>query len=224
MLGFRSKTAATESGAATSRAVEVLGETAADLAERAVLAAQAAQKAATPVLRSAAEKSAETLSQAAERAAAALADTAERLAEGQAGLAARKRLADASEAIAVAVRPKKRRRVRRFIVLGVLAGAIAALARSPLRSKVTDRIFGAPPQFEDDTPESITLPSSGDTVGDSTSYGGSYGDTASFGDSPSFSEAAMASEGEVEEGATPEGGGSNGVATGTVNKGEGATS
>jgi hypothetical protein len=212
MLGRKSKTAVLEREApsAGSRAAEVVGEAASDFAERAVAAAQNAQRVATPVLRSAAEKSAETLSHAAERAAVVLADTAERLAEsaeergGQATVAARQRLADASEALAVAVRPKKRHRIRRLVILGAVAGAIVAAAKSPLRSKLADRLFGAPPEFDDDTPESITLPSAAQP------------DTGSYGES---------SPPEGEEQATVEGGGdSNGVVTGSVTKGEGAKS
>ncbi len=212
MLGRKSKTAVIEREVpgAGSRAADVVGEAASDFAERAVAAAQNAQRVATPVLRSAAEKSAETLSHAAERAAVVLADTAERLAEnaeergGQAAVAARHRLADASAALAVAVRPKKRRRVRRLVILGVISGGIVALVKSPLRSKLADRLFGAPPEFDDDTPESITLPST--APADSNPQGDSAPD-----------------EGEAQ--APAEGGGdSNGVATGSVTKGEGAKS
>lgn len=166
MLGRRSKSAVIEREVsnAGSRAAEVVGEAASDFAERAVAVAQNAQRVATPVLRSAAEKSAETLSHAAERAAVVLADTAERLAEtgeeraGQAAVAARTRLADASEALAQAVRPKRRRRLRRFVAIGAIVAGLVALVRSPLRTKLTNRLFGAPPEFEDDAPESITLP------------------------------------------------------------------
>jgi hypothetical protein len=167
MLGRKSKSAVIERevSSAGSRAAEVVGEAASELAERAVAAAQNAQRVATPVLRTAAERSAETLSHAAERAAVVLADVGERLAEsgeeraGQAAIAARERLADASAALADAVRPKKRRRFRRVLVLGLVGGGIVALVRSPLRSKLADRLFGAPPDFDDDAPESITLPS-----------------------------------------------------------------
>jgi hypothetical protein len=167
MLGRKSKSAVIERevSSAGSRAAEVVGEAASEFAERAVAAAQNAQRVATPVLRTAAEKSAETLSHAAERAAVVLADVGERLAEsgeeraGQAAIAARERLANASEALAEAVRPKKRRRFRRVLVIGLIGGGVVALVRSPLRSKLTDRLFGAPPDFDDDTPESITLPS-----------------------------------------------------------------
>lgn len=179
-----------EVGSGGSRAAEVVGETASELAERALAAAREAQRVAapaiigaardaqrvaTPVLRSAAHTSAETLSHAAERAAEVLADTAERLAEtgqdgaAEASKAARHKLANASEALAQAVRPKKRRRGRRALIgLAVVAGGVA-LARSPLRTKVMDAIFG---RVEDvaDEPESITLPHpAGGAVSDSTS-------------------------------------------------------
>jgi hypothetical protein len=213
MLGRKSKTAVIEREVpgAGSRAAEVVGEAASDFAERAVAAAQNAQRVAAPVLRTAAEKSAETLSHAAERAAVVLADTAERLAEtgeeraGQAAVAARHRLADASEALAVAVRPKPRRRVRRLIVLGAIAGALVALVKSPLRSKLADRLFGAPPEFDDDIPESITLPSSSQSGAETPEE--------------------TAPRDEQDQGAAEGGGGSNGVVSGSVStKGEGAKS
>ena len=172
MLGRKSKSAVIERELSStgSRAAEVVSEAASEFAERAVAAAQNAQRVATPVLRTAAEKSAETLSHAAERAAVVLADVGERLAEsgeeraGNAAVAARVRLANASEALADAVRPKKRRRFRRVLVIGLIGGGVVALVRSPLRSKLTDRLFGAPPDFDDDTPESITLPSTPPTA------------------------------------------------------------
>jgi hypothetical protein len=211
MLGRKSAVIEREVSSPGSRAAEVVGDAASDFAERAVAAAQNAQRVAAPVLRTAAEKSAETLSHAAERAAVVLADTAERLAEtgeeraGQATVAARNRLADASEALAVAVRPKRRRRFRRLIVLGALAGAVVALVKSPLRSKLADRLFGAPPEFDDDIPESITLPSSTQTGGETP--------------------AEAASSDEPEQGSPESTGGSNGVVSGSVStKGEGAKS
>lgn len=166
MVGRKSKTAVIERDLASagSRAAEVVGEAASEFAERAVAAAQNAQRVATPVLRTAAEQAAETLSHAAERAAVVLADVGERLAEsgeeraGQATLAARERLADASEKLAEAVRPKKRHRIRRAVVVVAAGAGIVALVRSPLRTKLADRLFGAPPDFEDEAPESITLP------------------------------------------------------------------
>ena len=202
MLGRKSKTAVIERevSSAGSRAAEVVGG--------AVAAAQNAQRVATPVLRTAAEKSAETLSHAAERAAVVLADTAERLADsgeeraGTVAVAARHRLADASEALAVAVRPKRRRRFRRLVVLSAIAGAVVALIKSPLRSKLADRLFGAPPEFDDDIPESITLPPS-------------QMDTDPHDDTTPHDEHDQGSES----------GGSNGVVSGSVStKGEGAKS
>jgi len=210
MLGRKSKTALLERElpSAGMRAAEVVGDAASDLAERAVAAAQSAQRVATPVLRSAAEKSAGTLSHAAERAAVVLADTAERLADtseervGPAVVAARHRLADASEALAVAVRPKRRHRIRRLVVFSAITGAIVALVKSPLRSKLADRLFGAPPQFEEDIPESITLPSSHQDAG-------AHDDQAQA-DTEDTAEAV---------------GGSNGVVSGSApTKGEGAKS
>jgi hypothetical protein len=210
MLGRKSKTALLERElpSAGMRAAEVVGDAASDLAERAVAAAQSAQRVATPVLRSAAEKSAGTLSHAAERAAVVLADTAERLADtgeervGPAVVAARHRLADASEALAVAVRPKRRHRIRRLVVFSAITGAIVALVKSPLRSKLADRLFGAPPQFEEDIPESITLPSSHQDAG--------APDEQAQADTEDTAEAV---------------GGSNGVVSGSApTKGEGAKS
>jgi hypothetical protein len=213
MLGRKSKSAVVERevSSAGSRAAEVVGEAASVFAERAVAAAQNAQRVATPVLRTAGEKSAETLSHAAERAAVVLADVGERLAEGgeeragSAALAARERLADASEALAQAVRPKRRRRFRRVLLAVLAGGGLVALVRSPLRAKLTDRLFGAPPDFDDDAPESITLPS--------TSTHGQTGSAAS--DQP---EAAA-------DNAAADGGDSNGVASGAApTKSEGAAS
>ena len=212
-LRSKSKTAVLERGVsnAGSRAAEVVGDAASEFAERAVAAAQNAQRVATPVLRTAAEKSAETLSHAAERAAVVLADTAGRLADagedraGDAAVAARHRLADASAALAVAVRPKKKRRVRRVLVLGAIVGGFVALFKSPLRSKLADRLFGAPPDFDDDLPESITLPSSSQGESEVTQEPG-----------------ASAEQG---EGSGDGAGGSNGVVSGSVStKGEGAKS
>jgi hypothetical protein len=210
VLGRKTKVIERETSSAGSRAAEVVGEAASDFAERAVAAAQNAQRVASPVLRTAAERSAETLSHAAERAAVVLADTAERLAEtgeeraGQAAVVARQRLADASEALADAVRPKRRRRFRRLIVVGAIWGAVVALIKSPLRSKIADRLFGAPPEFDDDIPESITLPSS--APGDATAAE----ETATHDD--------------PEQASAESGGDSNGVASGAVSKGEGAKS
>jgi hypothetical protein len=216
MLGRKSKSAVVERdlSSAGSRAAEVVGEAASVFAERAVSAAQNAQRVATPVLRTAGEKSAETLSHAAERAAVVLADVGERLADsgveeraGNAAVAARQRLADASEALAQAVRPKKRRRFRRVLVVVLAGGGIVALVKSLLRSKLTDRLFGAPPDFDDEAPESITLPSS-----------------TTHGQAPS-APSATSTESEPSEAAATDGGDSNGVASGSAQtKSEGAAS
>jgi hypothetical protein len=212
MLGRKSRTAVIERdvSSAGSRAADAVSEAASEFAERAVAAAHNAQRVATPVLRTAAEKSAETLSHAAERAAVVLADVGERLAEsgeeraGQAAAAARVRLADASEALAQAVRPKKRRRFRRVLVVVLAGGGIVALVKSPLRSKLSERLFGAPPDFEDDAPDSITLPA--------TSQG--------YAPTPAADEAEAASEA-----STTDGGDSNGVVSGSTQaKSEGAAS
>lgn len=213
MLGRRSKSAVIEREVPStgSRAAEVVGEAASVFAERAVAAAQNAQRVATPVLRTAGEKSAETLSHAAERAAVVLADVGERLAEGgeeragNAAIAARVRLADASEALAQAVRPKRRRRFRRLLVIVLAGGGVVALVKSPLRNKLTDRLFGAPTDFDDDAPESITLPSTS---------------THDQAPSPASEESEPASENPATDG-----GDSNGVASGSAStKSEGAAS
>ncbi|MHB8717818.1 MAG: hypothetical protein ACYDAC_02850 [Candidatus Dormibacteria bacterium] len=212
MLGRSSKTAVIDSSG--SRAADVAMETAQELAARAMVAAREAQRVATPVIRSAAEKSApvlrsaaersaETLSHAAERAAIVLADTAERLAESSeehvaaASDAARTKLADASEALADAVRPPRRHRVRNLVTGALILGGVVALVRSPLRGKIADRIFGAPPEFDDDEPEAITLPAAAQG-----------GDRAVADESPATTESAPES--------APESAGSNGVASGTV--------
>lgn len=155
MLGRGSKKAVIErsAGDAGARAAEVASE----LAERALHAAKDAQRVATPVLVTAAQSSAETLSHAAEKAAEVLADTADRLQKNAPEQAevARKRLADASEALADAIRPRKRRRFRKLLIGTAVVGGVVVLVKSPLKSKLADRLFGAPP---DDEPESITLP------------------------------------------------------------------
>ena len=202
MLGRSKSPTVVDTG---SRAADTAVETAQEIAQRALVAAREAQRVATPVLRSAAEKSAETLSHAAERAAVVLADTAEKLAEtseehaATASDAARTKLADASESLAKAVRPaKKTHRVRRALTAALVVGGVVALVRSPLKGKIADRIFGAPPEFDDDEPESITLP------------------TTSASSEPDLSE--------QEAPASPEGGESNGVASATGVHGEGQVS
>jgi len=163
MFGRRRSTAAVlerDLSEAGSRAAETVAE----LAERALTAAREAGQYATPAIRTATQHSVEGLSHAAERAAEVLSDTAERLAQNpeihpsEVTRAARERLADASEKLAKAVRPApkpQRHRMRRALIGIAIIGGIAALVRSPLRTKVTDRLFGPPPE---DEPGSITLP------------------------------------------------------------------
>ena len=91
--------------------------------------------------------------------------TAERLARsGELSAAdatetARERIADASERLADAIRPRKRKhhRMRNTAIALVVLGGVVALVQSPLRAKLTERLFGPPP---DDEPDSITLPGS----------------------------------------------------------------
>jgi len=162
MFGRRRSTGAVlnrELSEAGSRAAETITE----FAERALSVAREAGQNASPALRTATHQSIEALSHAAERAAEVLSDTSDRLAQGElhasdATNAARARLAEASEKLAQAVRPKqkqKRHRVRRTLIGIAIVGGIVALVRSPVRNKITERLFGAPPE---DEPGSITLP------------------------------------------------------------------
>ncbi len=137
MFGRRRSTAAVlehEISEAGSKAAETVTE----LAERALTIAREAGHVATPAIRSATHHSVEGLSRAAERASEALADTAQRLAKSG----------------DVAPKPK-RHRIRRILIFGAIVGAIVGLVRSPLRGKLTEKLFGPPP---DDEPGSITLP------------------------------------------------------------------
>jgi hypothetical protein len=129
-----------------------------EIAEHALDAARDVRKHAAPAL----QHSAESLSRALESAAAQFAVAAERFAEGGehrasgASNAARVRLADASERFAQSIRPKKKHhRVRNLLIAGALIGSIVALVQSPLRAKLTGRLFGPKP---DEEPPSITLP------------------------------------------------------------------
>ena len=142
---------------AGSRAAETISE----VADHAVALARDVGHATTP----AKHHSAEGLSHALERAGDSLAVTAERLARSgelqaaDAAEAARERIADASERLADAVRPRRRRhhRVRNAAIALVVVGGVIALVQSPVRAKLTGRLFGPPP---DDEPDSITLPDS----------------------------------------------------------------
>ena len=136
---------ASESG---SRAVDTIT----DLAEQAWALAREVSHVASPAV----QRSAESLARALERAAdSRLARVGEQQA-AEVALAARERLADASEKFAEAIRPKREHHRLRNTMIGLVAvGAVAALVGSPLRSKLTERLFGPPPE---DEPESITLP------------------------------------------------------------------
>lgn len=130
-----------------------------ELAEHAMETARDVRQHAAPAL----QHSAEGISHALEKAAAQLAETAERFAESgehrasDATHAARNRLADASERFAETIRPKKKHhRVRNLLIAGAVIGGVVALVQSPLRAKLTARLFGPPP---DEEPPSITLPS-----------------------------------------------------------------
>ena len=156
MRGRRTRAATLERdiAEARSRAAESISE----LAEHAVTIAREAGQAARPTV----QHGAEGLSHALERAASTLADTAEHLANakdgkvGAAGNAARERIADASDRLSTAIRPKKKtHRVRNLLIGAAVIGGIFALIQSPLRSKIQERLFGPPP--EDDLPQ-ITLP------------------------------------------------------------------
>lgn len=146
-------------------------ETISDLAEHALAAAREAGHAATPAL----QLSAQGLSKALERAAEAFADAGEHFARtgekraSAASQVARQRLAEASEKFAETVRPKKRHhRIRNLLIATAVVGGVVALVQSPLRAKVSERLFGPAP---DDEPESIQLPGSDTFTADAGSNG-----------------------------------------------------
>lgn len=143
-----------------SEAGSKAAETISDLAEHALAAAREAGHAASPAL----QQTAQGLSKALEKAADAFAETGEHFArtgEKRAAVAAhvaRARLADASEKFAESIRPRKKsHRVRNVLIAVAVVGGVVALVQSPLRSKVTERLFGSSPEEE---PESIQLPGS----------------------------------------------------------------
>ncbi|MBV8194115.1 MAG: hypothetical protein JOY80_01160 [Candidatus Dormibacteraeota bacterium] len=159
--GRHSRTAVLERDFAEvgSRAADTIAE----LAEHALAVAREIGQHASPAL----QHSAEGLSRALERAGESLAESGERLARGgehqaaAAAVNAREHLADASEKLADAIRPKKKHhRVRNAAIALVVVGGVVALVQSPLRAKLTQRLFGPPPD-DDDEPESITLPGAG---------------------------------------------------------------
>ncbi len=133
-------------------------DTISDLADHAVTLARGAGSAALPTV----QRGAEGLSQVLQSAAGTLADTAEHLAaDGKvtaAGNAARERIADASDKLSTAIRPKKRtHRVRNLLIGAAVVGGVFALVQSPLRAKIQERLFGPAPSDDDDLPQ-ITLP------------------------------------------------------------------
>ncbi len=156
MFGKSKRSALADRGEAVSdlagRTVVVAGHA----AERAASAAREARKAASPVVRKGAHTAAGALSDAAERAAEVLAETADRLASSDTSTSARERLADRAEALAAAVRPKKKHRVRKVLFLGAIAGGVVAVVKSPLKTKLANKLFGEP--ATDDDLDAITLP------------------------------------------------------------------
>lgn len=130
---------------AGSRAIETIGE----LAEHAIAAAREAGHAAEPAL----QRAADTLSEQGDRFARAGEQRA-----AEAAQVARERIAEASERLAETIRPKKKHhRVRNTLIVVGVIGGVVALVQSPLRAKLTERLFGPPPEEE---PESIQLPGS----------------------------------------------------------------
>ncbi len=137
-------------------------DTISDLADHAVTLARGAGSAALPTV----QRGAEGLSQALQTAAATLAETAEHLAGDPkvtaAGNAARERIADASDKLSTAIRPKKKtHRVRKLLIGAAVVGGVFALIQSPLRTKIQERLFGPAPSDDDDLPQ-ITLPDDDD--------------------------------------------------------------
>ncbi len=156
MRSRRSRVAVPELDLAEARARAA--DTISDLAEHAVTIARGAGIAALPTV----QRGAEGLSQALASAAGTLAETAEHLAsDGRvtaASNAARERIADASEKLSTAIRPKKEtHRVRNLLIGAAVVGGIVALIQSPLRGKIQERLFGPAPSDDDDLPQ-ITLP------------------------------------------------------------------
>ena len=72
--------------------------------------------------------------------------------------AARVRIADVSDKLSTAIRPKKKtHRVRNLLIGAAVIGGVFALVQSPLRGKIQERLFGPAPSDDDDLPQ-ITLP------------------------------------------------------------------
>jgi len=169
-----------EMGSRAAETVSDLAEKAAELAREAQRAAtpvirsamvtaaeraRDAQHAASPVVRSAAATAAGALSDAAEHAAEVLAETADRLAQTGAEqadelqLAARVKIADASERMAKRIRPRRRRRRGLLAVLagvGVI-GAGVGVWLSPIGARIR-MMLGMTPAEEPPPAPSIVLP------------------------------------------------------------------
>jgi hypothetical protein len=150
MRSRRSRAAVLDRG----RAADTIG----DLADHAVTLARGAGSAALPTV----QRGAEGLSQVLQTAATTLAETAETIASDSrvsaAGNAARERIADASDKLSTAIRPKRKtHRVRNLLIGAAVVGGVFALIQSPLRNKIQERLFGPPPSDDDDLPQ-ITLP------------------------------------------------------------------
>ena len=129
-------------------------DTISDLADHAVTLARGAGSAALPTV----QRGAEGLSQVLQSAAETLADTAEHLAADPKVGAARERIADVSDKLSSAIRPKKKtHRVRTLLIGAAVVGGVFALIQSPLRGKIQERLFGPAPSDDDDLPQ-ITLP------------------------------------------------------------------
>jgi hypothetical protein len=134
-------------------------DTISDLADHAVTLARGAGNAALPTV----QRGAEGLSQVLQTAAGTLADTAGNIAGDPrveaAGNAARMRIADASDKLSTAIRPKKKKthKVRNVLIGAAIVGGVFALIQSPLRGKIQERLFGPAPADDDDLPQ-ITLP------------------------------------------------------------------
>ena len=182
--------AAGEMGSRAADTVSDLAEKAAELAREAQKAATpvirsamatAAERArdahhvATPVMRSAAATAAGALSDAAEHAAEVLAETAERLAQTGAEqadelqLTARTRIADASEELARRIRPKRRRRGLRVLLIGAgVAGAGVGVWLSPLGDRLRAMLGMGSVEEPAPVPPSIVLPAEPTAEADTT--------------------------------------------------------
>jgi hypothetical protein len=145
--------------------------------------ARDAQHAASPVMRSAAATAAGALSDAAEHAAEVLGDAAERLAQAgaeQAGdlqITARHRIADASEELARRIRPKRRRRALRIVLIGGgVAGVGAGVWFSPLGDRLRAMLGMTPAEEPAPPAPSIVLPDA-ETTGQSETGAQAGGDS-----------------------------------------------